>query len=139
MPSHPRASGGDTPAAGRARQRLKLAANGYFTSRHGVDADIDLARGARGLLRKMAFEYGEAFFGSQLKKRFDLSQGDDEMLQLAALAYASSRHGIDADVGMAREGLALLCQAAIDFYESLPKEDSVKRSADPRLQIGERS
>lgn len=58
------------------------------------------------------------------------------MLQLAAIAYAAARHGVDADVGMAREGLAILCQAAIDFVESLPKEDQAKRAVDPHLQIG---
>jgi len=57
------------------------------------------------------------------------------MLCVVAIAYASSRHGVDADVGMAREGLAMLCQAAIDYAESLPREDAAKRSA-PHLQIG---
>ena len=52
------------------------------------------------------------------------------------LARNAARYGIDADVGMAREGLALLCQAAIGFVESLPDETAPKHPADPQLQIG---
>ena len=137
MPAYPRVSGGDPHAAGRGRQRLKLAAIGYFNARHGVDADADLARAGRTLLRQTAGEFVDALTGSQWMKnrRVDVAQGDDEMLCLAAIAYVGARHGIDADVGMSREGLALLCQAAIEFVESLPREEVPKRSS-PHLQIG---
>lgn len=122
----------DSQAAGRGRQRLKLAAIGYVHARHGVDTDADVCRGARKFLRQMAFEFVGTLPGALLKsRRFDPSAGNDEMLTLAAIAYASSRHGVDADVGMIREGLALLCQSSIDFVESLPKEDNApKRSPD---------
>jgi len=136
MPLQPRAvSGGDPHAAGRARQRLKLAAIGYVGSRHGVDADPDLSRAALALLCQIAHEFVESL-GTMRKKRRD-REGHIEPLKLAAIAYASARHGIDADVGMSREGLALLCQGAISYVESLPDEEvAPKRTADPRFQIG---
>ena len=138
MPAPARVNGGDSHAAGRGRQRLKLAAIGYANARHGIDTDLDLARAGLMTLCQMAIEFVAALPGMHLKnRRIDLyAQGNSEMLQLAAIAYASARHGIDADVGMNREGLALLCQAAIDFVESLPREDQPKRPADPHLQIG---
>jgi len=129
--------GGDSLAAGRGRQRLKFAAIGYASARHGVDADDDLVTAADALLRKMAVEFAEALSGPRKNRRPDLHlQGDSEMLRLCAIAYASSRHGIDADVGMAREGMAMLCQAAIDFDESLPRDESPKRSGNAHLQLG---
>ena len=142
MPSYARVNGGDSHAsnshaAGRGRQRLKLAAIGYVNARHGIDTDVDLARAGLMVLCQMAIEFVAALPGTHLKnRRIDLAQGNHETLQLAAIAYVSARHGIDADVGMTREGLALLCQAAIDFVESLPREDQAKRSTDPHLQIG---
>ena len=143
MPAHARVNGGDaytsnSHVAGRARQRLKLAAIGYVNARHGIDTDVDLARVGLMFLCQMAIEFVAALPGTHLKnRRIDLyAQGNNEMLQFAAIAYASARHGVDADVGMSREGLALLCQAAIDFVEALPKEDQPKRPADPHLQIG---
>lgn len=136
MPSHTRVNGGDSHAAGRGRQRLKLHAIGYVNSRHGVDADIESARAGLTRLCQMAVEFVETLSGVPLKRRVDLYQGDSELLKFAAIAYVNARHGIDADVGMAREGLAFLCQAAIDYVESLPREDSTKRSSNPHLQIG---
>ena len=137
MPTQARVNGSDSHAAGRGRQRLKLGAIGYAHARHGIDTDADLARVALMVLCQMAIEFVAAIPGTHLKnRRIDLyAQGNSEMLQLAAIAYSSARHGVDADVGMAREGLAFLCQAAIDFVESLPK-DEPKRSADPHSQIG---
>jgi hypothetical protein len=139
MPSHVRATGGDAHAAGRGRQRIKLRALGYNHARHGVDATVELAQAGLWLLCLAAIEFVDALPGALLKnRRVDLyRQGDSETLALAAIAYACARHGIDADVGMSREGLALLCQAAIDFVESLPREDSTtKRSSSPHFQIG---
>ena len=143
MAFHGRVNGGDPPvsnshAAGRGRQRLKLAAIGYVNARHGIDTDVDLARAGLMFLCQMAIEFVASLPGTHLKnRRIDLyAQGANEKLQLAGIAYVSARHGIDADVGMIREGLGLLCQAAIDFVESLPREDASKRSTDPHLQIG---
>lgn len=137
MPVHARVSGGDSHAAGRARQHLKLAAIAYANARHGVDASVELARAALAFLCQKAVEFVDALSGSAPRgRRIDLQHGDHETLQLAAIAYASARHGIDADVGVAREGLALLCQSAINYDESLPKEEMPKRSVHTRLQIG---
>ncbi len=136
MPSHARVNGGDSLAAGRGRQHLKLAAVGYASARHGVDATVELAAAARLFLRQKAIDFVEALSGGLLKTRHvDYRQGNSEMLELVAIAYASVRHGIDADVGMAREGMALLCQAAVDFVEALPKEDP-KRSTNSHLHLG---
>lgn len=138
MPSHSRALGGDPAAAGRARQRLKFGAIGYFNARHGIDADLELATFARKELRRLAVEYAVSVSGPQLKyRRVDLlDQGDDELLRFGAIAYSGARHGIDSDVGMAREGLAFLCQAAISFAESLPDDGVPKRKVDQRSQLG---
>lgn len=137
MPSHARTSSGDSQAAGRGRQKLKLAAIGYAHSRHGIDADADKIRVAVLSLRKMAIEYVETLPGTHLRnRRLDLfAQGNSEMLEYAAIAYSGARHGVDADVGMAREGMTLLCQEAINFAESLPMAEP-KRPVDPHLQIG---
>ena len=137
MPSQARVNGADAPASGRGRQRLKLGAIGYLNARHGVDTDADLAYAARKRLCLRAVEFWEAIHGTPLKgRRIDLWDQYDRQIQLAAIAYGSARHGIDADVGMTREGLADLCQEAINFVEALPKEEPVKRQIDPRLQIG---
>ena len=137
MQSYGRATGGgDAHAAGRGRQRLKIAATGYAASRHGIDATVESAQAARKFLRQMSIEFVVALPGDLLKNRRIDRPGDDEMLCVVAIAYASSRHGVDADVGMAREGLGLLCQAAIDYAESLPREEATKRSTGPHLQIG---
>lgn len=131
---HTRVNGGDSLAAGRGRQRLKLAALGYASSRHGVDAEAALARAGLTRLCQVACEFVGTLPGSVSRINH---QGDSELLQLAAIAYASARHGIDADVGMAREGLAMLCQAAISYVESLPWEDPVKRPTSQPFQTGE--
>jgi hypothetical protein len=136
MPPHVRANGGDSLAAGHARQRLKLLAIGYASARHGVDGDLELVRAALTRLRQGAVEYVEAAAPHAVKNRRIDRPGNSEMLQLAALSYANARHGIDADVGMAREGLAMLCQAAIGYVEVLPWEDSLKRSTGLHLQLG---
>jgi hypothetical protein len=137
MPSHARVNGGDSAASGRGRQRLKLAAIGYVNARHGLDTDADLVRKALRNLCQMAVEFVAALSGTQLNnRRVDLwNQGDTDSLKLAAIAYVCARHGVDADVGMSREGLAFLCQAAVDYVESLPKEEP-KRPLDPQRQIG---
>lgn len=61
-----------------------------------------------------------------------------QKLKLAALAYTNARHGIDADVGLAREGLANLCACAVAYYEALTGADPKKRPADVLLnnQLG---
>lgn len=56
-------------------------------------------------------------------------------LKLAAIAYVNARHGIDADVGLSRAGLALLASAAIEYYEALTGADPSKRPVDPHLQL----
>lgn len=138
MPAHVRVNGGDSLAAGRSRQRLKLGALGYVNVRHGIDASDELVQAGLKMLCQAALDFVDTLSGSLLKvRRYDLYlQGDDEMLKLAAIAYVNARHGIDADVGMAREGLALLCQAAVDYVESLPREGAVKRPNNPHLQLG---
>lgn len=76
MPTHVRVSsngsnggGGDSQAAGRARQRLKLAAIAYVNARHGVDADAGLSRAGLALLAQIAMEYYEACTGTDPGKR----------------------------------------------------------------------
>lgn len=56
-------------------------------------------------------------------------------LKLAAIAYVNARHGVDADAGLSRAGLALLASAAIEYYEALTGADPSKRPTDPVFQI----
>jgi hypothetical protein len=56
-------------------------------------------------------------------------------LKLAAIAYVNARHGIDADAGLSRAGLALLAQAAIEYYEAIAGADPSSRPVDPHLQL----
>lgn len=135
MPSHTRVSGsGDSAAAGRGRQRLKIGAIGYAASRHGIDATPDLVEASRKYYRQMALEYVSALPGDLLRNRRLDHPGDDTRLCAVGIAYASARHGIDGDVGMAREAMAMLCQAAFDWSETLPLiEESPKRSSGSSL------
>lgn len=56
-------------------------------------------------------------------------------LKLAAIAYTNARHGVDAEVGIAREGLALLCSLACEYYEALTGADPRDRPIDPNLRL----
>lgn len=56
-------------------------------------------------------------------------------LKLAAIAYVNARHGVDADAGLSRAGLALLANAAIEYYEALTGADSKHRPVDPGLRL----
>lgn len=137
MPTHSRVigNGGDSHAAGRGRQRLKFAAMGYGHSRHGVDADEGLTRVAVMHLCKTAFEYAEAAIpGSTKNRRIDPS--NSEMLRLAAIAYTHTRHGMDAERGIINEGLAILCQTAIEYVEASPRDEAAKRTTSASFQIG---
>ena len=157
MPSNVRvtnpggSSNGDSHAAGRGRLRLKLAAIAYSTARHGIDADVRLLRSALALLCLAAFEYYEACTGADPSKRpvdpyLDFDNGKRasaaverarDRLQLGAMAYGGARHGIDADAGMARAGLAIIAQASMEYYESFAGAEPSKRPVDALFaQIG---
>lgn len=58
-----------------------------------------------------------------------------QKLKLAAIAYVNARHGIDADIGLSRTGMALLAQAAIEYYEAIMGADPRKRPVDQHLQL----
>jgi hypothetical protein len=139
MPTHSRVigNGTDSHAAGRGRQRIKLAAIGYAHARHGVDADETLARAALTNLCKMAIEYVEAAIPGSTKNRRMDRPGNSDMLRLAAIAYTNARHGMDAERGIINEGLAILCQAAIEYVEALSRDEAAaKRTTSPSFQIG---
>lgn len=134
---------GDSPAAGRARQRLKLGAMGYASVRHGLDADAGMVREGLAILVRYAIEYAEAVLGIDSAKRQVDPSADSpaisrarKRLGIAAIAYSSARHGIDAEPGIVREGLAVLAQSAIEYYEALMSASPKKRSADSILELG---
>lgn len=141
-------NGGDSLAAGHGRQKLKLAAIGYVNARHGVDADTDLAHSGLALLAQTALEYYEALMGAVPKNRptdpyfqhesVDVPEATRarQRLKLAAIAYVNSRHGIDADHGMVRAGLALLAQAGLEYYEALVSASPKRQTADAHRQLG---
>jgi hypothetical protein len=137
VPNHVRVSSvGDSHAAGRARLKLKLAAIGYVNTRHGIDADVGLSRAGLALLTCAAVEYYAGLTGADMKGRSASPARQLEDLQLAAIAYVNARHGVDADVGLARTGLALLAQAAIAYGEAIIGADPKQRPVDPHLQLG---
>lgn len=135
MPPQTRVNGGDSIAAGRARQHLKLAALGYANARHGLDATDALVCAGLRLLCQKAWDYWAEMSLGPVPKNMRPDQGNSEVLKLAAIAYANVRHGVDADVGMAREGMAVLCQAALDYVSASPKEDVPKRHGRAPLHL----
>jgi hypothetical protein len=136
----------DSLAAGYGRQKLKLAAIGYVSARHGVDADADLVRSGLALLAQTALEYYEALKGAFPKDRpadpYFLIDAVDvpeatrarQRLKLAAIAYVNARHGMDADRGMSIAGLALLAQAALEYYEVLAAVGGASKKAPIEVQ-----
>ena len=56
-------------------------------------------------------------------------------LKLAAIAFVNARHGIDAEPGLVRAGMALLSQAAIEYYEALTGSKPSQRPVDPVFHI----
>lgn len=137
---------GDSLAAGYGRQKLKLEAIGYVSARHGVDADADLVMSGFSFLAQAALEYYEALKGVSPKNRpsdpyFLIDDVDvpeaaraRQRLKLAAIAYVNARHGMDADHGMSRAGLALLAQAAIEYYEVLAAIGAASKKAPIEVQ-----
>jgi hypothetical protein len=145
VPTHVRVSGtGDSHAAGRSRVVLKIGAIGYVSARHGIDTDARFARLARTRFRFAAVEYYEVVTAADPKNRpANLQQlienGLNGDLEVAGIAYVSARHGVDADVGMSRAGLAILAQAAMDYGHEIltgARMDPKKRPADPFFQLG---
>lgn len=145
MPTHVRVSGtGDSHLAGRARVFLKVRAIGWVSVRHGVDTDARFARIARTHFRYSAVEYYETVTGTDPKVRpanlqHLIESGSNGDLEVAGVAYVNARHGVDADVGMSRVGLAILAQAAMNYGHEVLTGTSVdpkKRPVDPYLQIG---
>lgn len=151
MPPHARQSGtgpGDSHAAGLGRQKLKLSAIAYASARHGVDADTEIALAGLAYLSLTALEYYEALMGVSPKNRppdpFFQAESVDmpearrarQRLSLAALAYVNARHGIDADAGMSRTGLALLAQAALEYYEALAALVPKRQASESHRQLG---
>lgn len=132
---------GDSPAAGRARQRLKFGALAYASARHGIDADEAMAQEGLIILGRHAIEYAESVLGVA-KQMLDPSVDSPAVrralkrLGVVAIAYASARHGVDAEPGLVREGMAVLAQAAIEYYEVLASASPKKRAVDATLQIG---
>lgn len=128
-------STGDSHAAGRGRLKLKLSAIGYVNARHGVDTDAGLSRAGLALLCTAAVDYYKMLVPSDT--RVSVSRVGDpramEQLQIAAIAYVNARHGVDADAGLSRVGLELLCSVAIEYSETIVGADPKKRPIDPQL------
>jgi hypothetical protein len=139
VPSNVRVSSvGDSHAMGRGRLKIKLAAIAYVCSLHGVDASVDRTRVGLVGLHIAAFEYYEELTGTDPRARPAEPLHNAKIthkLALAAMAYVNARHGVDADAGLSRAGLALLCSVAIEYCESIAGADPRKRPVDPHLQI----
>lgn len=119
----------DSPRAAEARVSLKLAAEGYSASRHGCDAGGSLTAAAIFQLRGRAIFYHAALLHVDLRGRLpdDLTElHADPLVEarfsgllVAALAYHGSRIGADAHSEYARAAIGELCQAAVQYVESL--------------------
>lgn len=126
----------DSHQIAHARVHLKLASLSFVETRHGVDSG-DLCPAALLVLCQAAIKYVEELSGNQLPKRLEhrVATADNRNLQLAAIAYASTRHGADAGQSFVSAGLATLCQASIRFVEVLTGE-SKSHLVDQALTAG---
>lgn len=112
----------DTHKIAHARVQLKLAALAYADSRHGTDSNDGMVLMAVALLARASFWYVGALENvDRSGTRIPEPDGRFDHIKLAALAYVGTRHGGDGGGGFCRDGLALLCQAAIRFVESIDK------------------
>jgi hypothetical protein len=140
VPSNVRVSSvGDSHAMGRGRLTLKLCAIAYVCSLHGIGASVERTRTAVTDLHIASFEYYETLTGADPRSRPGEPSGNSRItdkITLASMAYVNARHGVDADAGLSRAGLALLCSKAIEYCEALTSADPRKRPVDPLLQIG---
>lgn len=122
-----------------ARIRLKLYALAYVEARHGIDASPALLWDALVILCETAKIYVGALEGLDKRNLIDRSLADDRgaangrtmggqardrvsaartELKLAALAFEANRRGADS-TAYDGFGLALVCQAAIQYVEAL--------------------
>ena len=112
---------GDSIQAGQARVRLKLGAIAYASAQVGLDVDAKLARVALGALIEAGIRYWEAVTGKRFTAKVDFTRADE--LRVAALAYVNARHGVDANIEIARAGMGVLCEASINYCQDLQQED----------------
>lgn len=105
------------------RIQIKLAALAFVETRHGVDSG-DLCPAAIEVLCEAAIRYVEALAGTTMPKHLGphMREADNKPLQLAALAYASTRKGSDTGQAFVGAGLQALCQAAIRYAEAVTRE-----------------
>ncbi len=111
----------DSAAAGNLRFALKLAALAYFEVRVGVDADVSSANLALSELCAVSVRYFACLTGQQVEivaPRDQVGVAALGRLRLAAVAYASTRHGADACAELSRSALGYLCDAAIGICEA---------------------
>lgn len=117
--------GGAAPASAAARVSLKLAALAYTNLCMGVGsgpgggATPDLAVASAGLCHA-ALRYFVALTGGHLAVEVTedgsaRSAQARAMMQVAAIAYASTRHGADACIEFTRAAIGELCQAAARY------------------------
>lgn len=112
----------DSVPVAKRRVRLKLAALAFSASRHGADAQGLSIRGLE-FLALSAAEYVRELVGGTAPidpRRLSTDERHIGELRLAALAYTETRHGADSTTKFAESGLAMLCQAAIEFMQGLP-------------------
>lgn len=115
---------GDSVQAGQARVRLKLGAIAYVNSQIGIDASIDISGAALEVLCHSAVCYWETVTNRKFVGQVDFGAATN--LRVASLAYVNSRHGVDATVEMARAGMGVLCDAAMQFCEEMAAPDAPK-------------
>lgn len=139
----PKGSGivSDNHKIAAARVQLKLYALAWVESRHGVDTSPAFVWDALVLFCEAAKRYVCSFDNSNPNKLVDPTITKDiggasertmtgrtaaagrQQLKLGALAYEATRRGADGGIGFSRDGLAMLCQAAISYVEQLDNID----------------
>lgn len=126
---------GDNPRIAAMRVQLKLAALSYDGTRYGGPSS-DLARAGFAMLSAAAVKYTQALLDREIELPSGISwnpPAQSAALQLAAIAYAGTRHGTDAHIEFTRAGLAQLCGAAVQFTEAIAGQPI--RATDPTLPL----
>lgn len=133
-----RDQGGDGEVAGL-RVSLKLASLAYTNLCVGTSSSPDLASASVTQLCRAAARYFLSLVGP-----YSVSVPDEESsvvaslrlrLQVAAVAYASTRHGVDACTEFTRAAIGELCQAAIGYAGELTRPGATHDVVDPTMHL----
>ncbi len=120
----------DNHASSVSRVQLKLSALAHVNTCVGSSPSMDLALASVAALCNAAVRYFVALTGGGSTVQVHAYPEDAGVaarrlnLQLAATAYASTRHGVDACMEFTRIAIGALCDAAIAYASTLTRTDA---------------